>query len=86
MSTFDAIVIGSGAGGSPVAQRLCARGMKVLLVERGKRYSRKDFVRDEIEWSRRDKFTPLLLSPYRLSFVFVLTQSSLLKEVVRGIL
>jgi choline dehydrogenase-like flavoprotein len=58
MTTFDAIVIGSGAGGSPVAQRLCARGMKVLLIERGKRYSKKDFDRDEIEWSRRDKFQP----------------------------
>jgi choline dehydrogenase-like flavoprotein len=59
MTSFDVVVIGSGAGGAPVAQRLAARGMKVLVVERGKRFTRQDFEdRDEIEWARRDRFVP----------------------------
>lgn len=32
---FDVIVIGSGAGGAPVAQRLSAAGKKVLIIETG---------------------------------------------------
>lgn len=58
MTTFDAVVVGSGAGGAPLACRLCEAGWKVLLVERGKAYQRTDFDRDEIEWSRRDRFVP----------------------------
>ena len=58
MSKFDVVVIGSGAGGSPVAARLCAAGAKVLVIEKGKRYRREDFDRDEIEWCRRDRFIP----------------------------
>ncbi|MBV8553469.1 MAG: mercuric reductase [Acidobacteriaceae bacterium] len=33
---YDAIVIGSGQGGNPLAQQLAARGEKVALVESGK--------------------------------------------------
>lgn len=63
MTTYDAIIIGSGAGGAPVAQRLTAAGMNVLLVERGKRYDKNDFAqRDEVEWCRRDRFTPSILT------------------------
>lgn len=58
MTTFDAVVVGSGAGGSPIACRLCEAGWKVLLIERGRAYVRGDFDRDEIEWSRRDRFLP----------------------------
>jgi choline dehydrogenase-like flavoprotein len=57
-ATFDAVVIGSGAGGSPVACRLAEAGWKVLLVERGRAHQRGDFDRDEIEWCRRDRFVP----------------------------
>jgi len=56
--TFDVVVIGSGAGGAPVAERLARAGAKVLLVEKGKAYTRADFDRDEIEWCRRDRFVP----------------------------
>jgi choline dehydrogenase-like flavoprotein len=63
MASYDAIVIGSGAGGAPTAQRLVAAGLRVLLVERGKRWSRDDFAdRDEIEWCRRDRFVPSVLT------------------------
>jgi choline dehydrogenase-like flavoprotein len=34
---FDVVIIGSGAGGSTLACQLTARGLKVLLVERGAR-------------------------------------------------
>ena len=33
--TFDAIVIGTGQAGPPLAGRLAEAGMKVALVERG---------------------------------------------------
>jgi choline dehydrogenase-like flavoprotein len=62
MAGYDVVVIGSGAGGAPIAQRLAKRGAKVLIVEKGKRYTREDFGRDEIEWCRRDKLIP---SPMR---------------------
>ena len=39
---FDAIIIGSGAGGSTTAYALTQAGKKVLLVERGDRYSLTD--------------------------------------------
>ncbi len=55
---FDAVVIGSGAGGAPLACRLCEAGWKVLVVERGRAYVRGEFDRDEIEWCRRDRFVP----------------------------
>jgi choline dehydrogenase-like flavoprotein len=60
---FDVVIVGSGAGGAPVAQRLAASGMKVLMIERGKRWNRQEFEqRDEIEHCRRDKFTPSILT------------------------
>lgn len=56
--SFDVVVIGSGAGGAPAAERLASAGAKVLVVERGPFYQRDDFDRDEIEWCRRDRFVP----------------------------
>ena len=40
MSSYDAVVVGSGAGGSPLACRLCEAGWKVLLVERGRAWQK----------------------------------------------
>jgi len=42
---FDAIVIGSGFGGAITACRLAERGMKVLILERGRRWAAKDYPR-----------------------------------------
>jgi cholesterol oxidase len=43
--TFDAIVVGSGFGGSVVACRLAERGLKVLVLERGRRWLPSDYPR-----------------------------------------
>jgi choline dehydrogenase-like flavoprotein len=40
-------VIGSGAGGGTLAHELCEKGIKVVLLEAGKRYGIDDFQNDE---------------------------------------
>ena len=43
--TFDAIVIGSGFGGAITACRLAEKGMKVLVLERGRRWAPGEYPR-----------------------------------------
>ncbi|MFQ5630114.1 MAG: GMC oxidoreductase [bacterium] len=43
---FDVIVIGSGFGGAVTACRLAEKGMKVLVLERGRRWQPKDYPRE----------------------------------------
>jgi cholesterol oxidase len=43
MEQFDAVIIGSGYGGSIMAARLAEVGMSVLVLERGARWSTSDF-------------------------------------------
>ena len=43
MSEFDVIFIGSGFGGAVTACRLAEKGMKVLVLERGRRWKRQEF-------------------------------------------
>lgn len=53
MATFDlndnsvVVVIGSGAGGGTLANELCQKGVRVVLLEAGPRLSIADFVNDE---------------------------------------
>ncbi len=54
----DIVVVGSGAGGAPVAWTLAKAGASVLLLDRGPRYTRADFVHDEVRVARRDFFVP----------------------------
>jgi cholesterol oxidase len=49
---FDAIVIGSGFGGSVVTDRLAEAGMRVCLLERGRAYPPGSFPRTPRELSR----------------------------------
>ncbi len=43
MTTYDYVIIGSGFGGSVSALRLSEKGYKVLVVEKGKWFTSKDF-------------------------------------------
>ena len=36
MTAYDAIIIGTGQAGSPLARRMAGEGMKVAIVERGR--------------------------------------------------
>jgi choline dehydrogenase-like flavoprotein len=55
---YDVCVIGSGAGGAPVAAALAEAGYRVVVLEKGPRYARQEFLRDEIVQVQRDMFTP----------------------------
>jgi choline dehydrogenase-like flavoprotein len=57
---YDVCIIGSGAGGSPIAYELSRAGYKVVVLEKGENYTESDFNKDEIAVSRRDMFTPPL--------------------------
>lgn len=58
--TYDICIIGSGAGGSPVAYELSRAGFSVVVLEKGKEYKEEDFNKDELAVSRRQLFTPEL--------------------------
>lgn len=47
-SRFEAVVIGSGAGGAPLAARLAQRGVSVLILEAGRAFSPDDHQADEL--------------------------------------
>ncbi|MDX1385727.1 MAG: GMC family oxidoreductase N-terminal domain-containing protein, partial [Thermoanaerobaculia bacterium] len=46
MAGYDTIVIGSGFGGSVMACRLAEKGDRVLVLERGRRWTPEDYPRD----------------------------------------
>ncbi len=55
---YDVCVIGSGAGGAPLAYELASRGLNVVILERGKQYTPKDFTVDEFMMCRKDMLSP----------------------------
>jgi choline dehydrogenase-like flavoprotein len=57
---YDVCIIGSGAGGAPIAYELSNAGYKVVVLEKGPYYKEKDFTKDEIAVCRRDMYTPAL--------------------------
>ena len=54
---FDVCVIGSGAGGGPVAFTLAKAGYSVLVLEKGPWLTEKDFFKDELACCRRNIYT-----------------------------
>lgn len=69
MEHFDAIVVGSGFGGSTSALRLAEKGLRVLILEKGRRYRPEDFPRTN--WDlRRFMWRPALgmRGPFQMSF------------------
>ena len=57
---YDVCVIGSGAGGSPVALSLAQAGYSVLVLEKGPWFTEADFSKDELACCRRSTYTPSL--------------------------
>jgi choline dehydrogenase-like flavoprotein len=57
---YDVCIVGSGAGGAPIAYELSRAGYKVVVLEKGADYKEEDFNKDEIGVIRRGLFTPLL--------------------------
>jgi choline dehydrogenase-like flavoprotein len=55
----DVCIIGSGAGGAPMALELGRAGLRVVVLEKGAWYKPEDFVHDEVLNSRRNFFMPL---------------------------
>lgn len=56
----DVCIVGSGAGGGPMALQLARAGAKVVVLEKGPWLGRKEFVRDEIASCRRNLWTPFV--------------------------
>ena len=65
---FDAVVIGSGAGGGPVAFQLTEAGKKVAIIEAGGFYTTNDFNRFELAQIRKLWWKPRSTSNYELGF------------------
>ncbi|MDH3947816.1 MAG: GMC family oxidoreductase [Gammaproteobacteria bacterium] len=57
---YDVCIIGSGAGGSPVALTLAQAGYSVLVLEKGPWFNEQDFSKDELACCRRSTYTPPL--------------------------
>ena len=57
---YDVCIVGSGAGGGPVALTLARAGYSVIVLEKGPWFNEEDFYKDELACCRRSVYTPKL--------------------------
>ncbi len=71
-NTYDAIIVGSGISGGWAAKELCEKGLKVLLLERGRNVQHPDYptatlsplgISEPVELIRRRQTTKLYSEP-----------------------
>lgn len=63
---YDVCIVGSGAGGAPVAYELSRAGFNVVVLEKGKYYNEEDFSKDELAISRREMYKPKLEDEFHI--------------------
>jgi cholesterol oxidase len=51
-TTYDWVIVGSGFGGSVSALRLAEKGYRVAVLEKGRRFAREDFAKDNTDLKR----------------------------------
>jgi len=66
MSTFDVCIIGSGAGGGPIAYTLSQAGYDVVVLEKGPFLKQDDFYKDELACCWRSVYTPALSDEFHV--------------------
>ena len=63
---YDVCVIGSGAGGAPVAYELSKAGFDVVVLEKGTWVREENFSKDELAVCRREIYSPRLEDEYHI--------------------
>ncbi|KXK39142.1 MAG: choline dehydrogenase [Bacteroidetes bacterium OLB9] len=67
--TYDAIVIGSGISGGWAAKELCEKGLKTLVLERGRMVKHGDYptaMKENWELPNRNRMTPKEMEDYKI--------------------
>ncbi|VAW98025.1 Glucose-methanol-choline (GMC) oxidoreductase:NAD binding site [hydrothermal vent metagenome] len=66
MSNYDVCIIGSGAGGGPIAYQLSKAGYNVIVLEKGPFLKQDEFCKDELACCRRSVYTPALKDEFHV--------------------
>ena len=82
MKIYDYVIIGSGFGGSVSAMRLAEKGYSVLIIEKGKNYSEKDF--PKTNWNFKKFFWAPMLGWFGIQKITFFPQVMILSGVGVG--